>query len=51
MPKKKLPTIADGAVWENVTKGSTGVGWNSVVEKVWKDTGGNQEEMLPLGEV
>ena len=46
MPKKRLPAIADRAVWERVTKGRAELRWRSVVEKVWKDIGGNQEEIL-----
>ena len=48
MPKKRLPAIADRAVWEKVTKGRAGIRWDSVVEKVWKDIGGNQEEILSI---
>ena len=36
MPKKRLPAIADRAVWERVTKGRAGTRWDSVVEKVWR---------------
>ena len=43
-----MPAIADRAVWEKVTKGRAGVRWDSVVEKVWKDIGGNQEEILSI---
>ena len=31
---------------EKVTKGRAGIRWDSIPEKVWKDTGGNQEEMM-----
>ena len=48
MPKKRLPAIADRAVWEKVTKGRAGKRWDSVVEKVWKDIGGSQEEVLSI---
>ena len=48
MPKKRLSVIADRAVWEKVTKGRAGIRWDSVVEKVWKDMGGNQEEIMPI---
>ena len=48
MLKKTLPAIADRAVWEKVTKGHAGIRCNSVVDKVWKDIGGNQEEMLSI---
>ena len=43
MPKKRLQAIADRAVWEKATKGRAGIRWDSVVEIVWKDIGGNQE--------
>ena len=48
MPKKRLPAIADRAVWEKVTKGLAGIRWDSVVEKGWKHIGGNQEEVQQL---
>ena len=35
-------------VWEKVTKGRAGVRWDSVVEKVRKNIGANQEEMLSI---
>ena len=50
MPKKRLPAIADGAVWEKATKGRAGIRWDSVFENVWKDIGGNQEEILSVEE-
>ena len=40
--------IADRAVWEKVTKRRAGIRWDRVVEKVWKDVGGNQEEILSI---
>ena len=45
MPKQRLPAIADGAVWEKATKARAGIRWDGIVERVWKDTGGNQEDM------
>ena len=30
------------------TKRRAGTRWNSVVEKVWKDMGGNQEDILSI---
>ena len=33
MPRKRLPAIADRAVWEEVTKARAGIRWDSVVEK------------------
>ena len=32
VPKKRLPAIVDGAVWEKATKGRAGIRWDSVVE-------------------
>ena len=49
MPKKRLPAIADRAVWNKVTKGRAGIRWDSVVEKVWRDIGGNQEDLMSAG--
>ena len=43
-----MPVIADRAVWEKVTKERAGIGWDSVVEKVWKDIGRNQQHMLSI---
>ena len=48
MPKKRLPAITDRAVLEKVTKGRAEVKWDGVVEKVWKEIGGNQEEILSI---
>ena len=48
MPKKRLPAIADRAVLEKHTKGRAGIRWDSVVEKVWKDRGGNQHEVMSV---
>ena len=36
------------AVWEKKTKGRAGIRWDSVVEKIWKDLGGDQEEVLSI---
>ena len=46
MPEKRLPTIVDGAVWEKRTRGRAGTKWDNVVEKLWKELGGDQEEVL-----
>ena len=35
-------------MWEKVTKGRAGVRWDSVVEKLWQDIGGNPEEILSI---
>ena len=51
MPKKWLPAIVDRVVWEKGTKGRAGTGWDSVVEKIRKDIGGNQEEVMSAEEL
>ena len=49
MPKRGCqPFIADRAVWEKVTQGRAGIRWDNVVDKVWKERGGNHEEVLPM---
>ena len=48
MPEKRLPAIVDKAVWEKITKGRAGIRWNIVVEKIWKDLGVDQEEVLTI---
>ena len=37
-------------MWEKVTKGRAEIRWDSVVEKVWKDLGGKQEDIPPIEE-
>ena len=46
MPEKRLPAIVDRAVWQKIAKGRTGIRWDNVVEKIWRDLGGYQEEVL-----
>ena len=51
MPENEVASILVGvssAVWEKVTKGRAGRCWGGGVEKVWEDTGGNQEETLSI---
>ena len=40
---KRLPAVANRAVWENLTKGRGGIRWDNAVDKVWKGIGGNQD--------
>ena len=40
--------LADRAVWEKITKGRAGIRCGNVVKKVWKDLGGDQEEVLSI---
>ena len=47
MSRKRLPARADRAVWEKVTERRVGIKWDSIVDKVWKDKG-NQEEILSM---
>ena len=46
MPEKRLPAIADRAVWEKITKGRAGNRWNNVAENIWKDL--EDEEALSI---
>ena len=48
MPEQRLPAIVDNAAWEKITKGRAGIRWDNVVEKIWKDTGEDQEEVMSL---
>ena len=48
MPKNRLPAVTDRVVWEKVTKGRAGIGWDSVAEEVCKEIGGNQEEICAV---
>ena len=34
------------AVWKKVDKGRAGIRWDSAGEKLWKDTRGNQRDMM-----
>ena len=44
-----MPAIVDRAVWKKVAKGRAGLRWDNVVEKAWKDIGGNQEAGMSAG--
>ena len=44
MPKMRLSAIANGAVWEKVSKGRAGTRWDNAVDEVCKEMGGNQDE-------
>ena len=47
VPEKRLPAIiVDRAAWEKTTRGRAGIRWDNVVDKIWKDLGGDQEEAL-----
>ena len=46
----RLPAIANSAVWEKVTKWRAGIRWDNVVDKVFKEIGGSQEEALSMEE-
>ena len=41
--------MVDKAVSEKVTKERAGIRWDSVVEKVRENIGGNQEEVMSAG--
>ena len=48
IPEKSLPAVLDRALREKITKGRAGTRWDNVVEKIWKDLGGYQEEVLSI---
>ena len=48
MPEKRLPAIVDGAVREIITKRRAGIRRDNVVKIIWKDLGGDQEEVLSI---
>ena len=48
MPEKRFPVIVDRVVRKKITKGRAGITWDNVVEKIWKDLEGNQEEVLSI---
>ena len=48
MPEKRLPAIADRAVWEKITKGRAGIRWDNVLEEILNTLGGDQEEVLSI---
>ena len=43
-----MPAMVDRVVWKKVTKEAARMRWDRKVEKVWKETGGNQDEILPI---
>ena len=47
-PEKSLPAIVGRAVWEKITYGRDGIRWDNVVDKIWKELGGDQEDMLSV---
>ena len=48
MQSKRLLAVVDRAVWKKVTKGQP-VRWDKEVEQVWKEIGGNKDEVLSIG--
>ena len=46
MPEKRLPAIANRAVWEKIPKGRAEIRWDNVVEKILNGLGRDQEEVL-----
>ena len=45
MPEKKLPAVADRAVWEKITTRRAGILWDNVVQKVWEELGRYQDTL------
>ena len=50
MQRKRLPVIVHKVVWKKTTKGQAGNRWGRNVEKIWKEIGGNQDEILSIDE-
>ena len=48
MPEERLPAIVDRALREKITKGRAGIRWDKVVDNIWKDLEGDQEEVLSI---
>lgn len=48
LPTRRLTAIAIKSVWEKATKGPAGIWWDNVVNKVWKEIGGSQEEIVAV---
>ena len=48
MPEKRWPAIAARAVWEKITKGQAGITWDNAIEKMWKESGRDQEEVQSM---
>ena len=51
MATKRLPAIANSAVWEKMTKTRPGIRWDNIVDRVWREIGGSQEEILSVEKV
>ena len=49
MQSNRLPAIVDRAVWKKVTKAQP-VRWDNEVERVWREIGGNKDEVQSIGE-
>ena len=47
MPEKRLPAIADRAVWAKITKGQAGIRWDNVFDTILKGLG-DQEGVLSI---
>ena len=51
MQRKRLPAIVDRFVWEKRMKGKAGIRWDKVVENIWKEIGGNTNEIMSIEDV
>ena len=51
MQRKRLQAIVDRCVWKKRTKGKAGIRWDKVVENVWKEIGGNINEIMSIEDV
>ena len=51
MQANRLPAIVDRFVWEKRTKGKAGIRWDRVVENIWKEIGGNKNDLMSIEDV
>ena len=43
-----MSAIVDRFVWKKRTKGKAGIRWDKVVENIWKEIGGNKQEIMSI---
>ena len=43
-----MPAKADRAEWEKFTTGRAGIWWDNVIKKIWKNSGGDQDDIQSI---
>ena len=51
MQANRLPAIVDRFVWKKRTKGKAGIRWDKVVENIWKEIGGDKNDIVSIEDV